>query len=153
MSNHLCVRPVILSDYDQWLRLWEGYNAFYGRSGSTALAADITHMTWSRFFDSYEPVRALVAESGGELLGLAHYLYHRSTIAIEPTCYLQDLFTSESARGKGVGTALIDAVYAQAKLAGSHRVYWQAHETNAIAMRLYDKVAERSGFVVYRKGV
>jgi GNAT superfamily N-acetyltransferase len=150
-ADEVSVRPVVRADYEQWLRLWEGYNAFYGRSGSTALAADITRMTWSRFFDSYEPVRALVAENGGELLGLAHYLYHRSTIAIEPTCYLQDLFTSEAARGKGVGTALIKAVYAHAKLAGSHRVYWQTHETNQIAMRLYDKVAERSGFVVYRQ--
>jgi GNAT superfamily N-acetyltransferase len=108
-------------------------------------------MTWSRFFDGYEPVRALVAESGGALLGLAHYLFHRSTIAIEPTCYLQDLFTNEQARGKGVGTALINEVYARAKLAGSSRVYWQTHETNQTAMRLYDKVADRSGFVVYRK--
>ena len=151
MSNHLAVRPVILSDYEQWLRLWEGYNAFYGRSGSTALAADITRMTWSRFFDSYEPVHALVAENGGELLGLAHYLFHRSTIAIEPTCYLQDLYTREAARGKGVGTALLNAVYEQAKLAGCHEVYWLTHETNKIAMRLYDKVAERSGFVEYQK--
>jgi GNAT superfamily N-acetyltransferase len=151
MSNQFSVRPVDRSDYEQWLRLWEGYNAFYGWSGSTALAANITLMTWSRFFDSYEPVHALVAENGGELLGLAHYLFHRSTIAIEPTCYLQDLFTSEAARGKGVGTALINAVYAHAKRAGSHEVYWLTHETNQIAMRLYDKVAERSGFVEYQK--
>ena len=76
-------------------------------------------MTWARFFDAYEPVHALVAESGGELLGLTHYLFHRSTTAIEPNCYLQDLFTSEAARGKGVGRALINGVYEQAKLAGS----------------------------------
>jgi GNAT superfamily N-acetyltransferase len=152
-AHDVSVRPVVRSDYEQWLRLWEGYNAFYGRSGSTALAADITRMTWSRFFDSYEPVHALVAENDGELLGLAHYLYHRSTTAIEPTCYLQDLFTSEAARGNGVGTALIEAVYSQAKLAGSHEVYWLTHETNKIAMRLYGKVAERSGFVEYRKAV
>ena len=90
----------------------------------------ITAMTWARFFDGYEPVHALVADSGGELLGLTHYLFHRSTTSIEPTCYLQDLFTSEAARGKGVGRALINGVYAQAQLAGSSRVYWQTHETN-----------------------
>jgi GNAT superfamily N-acetyltransferase len=151
MSSDLSIRPVSRRDYDQWLPLWDGYNAFYGRSGATTLSQEITAMIWARFFDAYEPVHALVAESGGELLGLAHYLFHRSTTAIEPVCYLQDLFTGEAARGKGVGRALINRIYEQARLAGSPRVYWQTHETNLTAMRLYDKIAERSGFVVYRK--
>ena len=151
MQSALTIRPVTRQDYAQWLALWDGYNAFYGRSGATALAAEITAMTWARFFDGYEPVHALVAESGGELLGLTHYLYHRSTTAIEPVCYLEDLFASAAARGKGVGRALINAVYEQAKLAGSPRVYWQTHQTNLTAMQLYNKVAEHSGFVVYRK--
>ena len=108
-------------------------------------------MTWARFFDAYEPVHGLVAQSDGRLVGLTHYLFHRSTTAIEPLCYLQDLFTNEAARGSGVGRALIEAVYDRARLAGSPRVYWQTQETNHTAMLLYDKVAERSGFIVYRK--
>ncbi len=151
MSGDVTIRPVTRQDYDQWLPLWDGYNTFYQRSGPTALAPEITAMTWARFFDAYEPVHALVADSGGQLLGLTHYLFHRSTTAIQPSCYLQDLFTSEAARGKGVGRALIDGVYAQAKLAGSPRVYWQTHETNLTAQLLYDKMAEKSGFIVYRK--
>jgi GNAT superfamily N-acetyltransferase len=110
-------------------------------------------MTWSRFFDSYEPMHALVAEAAGRLVGLAHFLYHRSTIQIPPTCYLADLFTADAVRGQGVGGALIGAVYEHASASGSPRVYWQTHETNAVAMRLYDQVAERSGFVVYRHSV
>jgi GNAT superfamily N-acetyltransferase len=149
--SSLSIRPVRRDDFDKWLPLWDGYNAFYGRSGSTALGRDITDMTWSRFFDAYEPVHALVADDGGELLGLVHYLFHRSTTAIAPVCYLQDLFTAEVARGKGVGRALIAGVYERAKLAGSSRVYWQTHETNAAAQQLYDSIAERSGFIVYRK--
>jgi GNAT superfamily N-acetyltransferase len=151
MPGDVSIRSVTRQDYERWLPLWNGYNAFYGRSGATALSPAITAMTWARFFDAYEPVHALVAERGGDLLGLTHYLFHRSTTAIEPTCYLQDLFTSEAARGKGVGRALITAVYEQAKRAGCSRVYWQTHETNHTAMQLYDKVADRSGFVVYRK--
>jgi len=147
----LTIRSVTRQDYDQWLPLWDGYNAFYGRSGPTALAPEITRVTWQRFFDAYEPVQALVAESEGRLLGLTHYLFHRSTTAIEPSCYLQDLFTLQAARGKGVASALIDGVYERAKLAGSPRVYGQTHETNVTAQSLYDKVAERSGFIVYRK--
>jgi GNAT superfamily N-acetyltransferase len=151
MFNDLAVRPVARQDYDQWLSLWDGYNAFYGRSGATALSPEITQMTWARFFDAYEPVHALVAEQDGQLVGLAHYILHRSTTALGPNCYLQDLFTSETARGKGVGKALINAVYERAKDAGSPRVYWLTHETNQTARELYDKVAEDSGFVMYRK--
>jgi GNAT superfamily N-acetyltransferase len=151
LPENFSIRAVSRHDYDQWRPLWDGYNAFYGRSGETALSPDITRMTWARFFDAYEPVHALVAEGEGQLLGLAHYLFHRSTIAIEPFCYLQDLFTSPAARGKGIGRALIQGVYERASLAGAPRVYWHTHKTNDTAMQLYDKVAEQSGFVVYRK--
>lgn len=151
MNQEIVIRPVVKEDYLAWKFLWDGYNAFYGRSGPTALPAEITQATWSRFFDAYEPMHALVAESAGVLLGLAHFLYHRSTIQLAPSCYMQDLFTIEAARGKGVGRALIEDVYRRASEAGSPRVYWQTHETNAVAMQLYDRVAEKSGFVVYRK--
>ena len=144
------IRPVLRDDFPAWKELWDGYNAFYGRSGPTALAPEITQTTWLRFFDEHEPMYALVARLAGEVCGLAHFLYHRSTIQLAPTCYLQDLFTSETARGHGVGRALIHAVYERAKAAGSPRVYWQTHESNAAAMKLYDKLAEKSGFLVYR---
>lgn len=150
MSAAPSIRRLNKTDYPQWLTLWDGYNAFYGRSGLTALPEEITLATWERFFDPNEPVHAFVAEYEGKLLGITHYIFHRSTTAIAPTCYLQDLFTAETARGKGIGRALINAVYEQAKAAGSLRVYWLTHETNTQAMKLYDQVAEKSGFVVYR---
>lgn len=153
MPASLVVRSVARSDFDQWLPLWQGYNKFYGRSGDTALPDEITRMSWARFFNAYEPVHALVAERDGRLIGLVHYLFHRSTIMLGPTCYLQDLFTDEAARGQGVGKALIEAVYEQARIAGSPRVYWLTHETNHVAMRLYDQMAERSGFIVYRRQI
>jgi GNAT superfamily N-acetyltransferase len=151
MAHTILIRPVLPDDYPGWKELWDGYNAFYGRAGATALPDDITRVTWSRFFDAYEPMHAIVAEGADGLLGLAHYLYHRSTIQLGPSCYMQDLFTLEAARGKGIARALINDVYERARLAGSKRVYWQTHETNTTAMQLYDKVAEKSGFTVYRK--
>ena len=151
MSGDLTIRFVTREDYAQWLPLWDGYNAFYGRHGATALPRENTQMTWARFFDGYEPVHALVAEDDGRLVGLVHYIFHRNTTMLGPVCYLQDLFTDASQRGKGVGRALIEAVYETARRAGAPRVYWHTHETNKIAMALYDKVAQHSGFVVYRK--
>lgn len=151
MSSPLVIRPVRPEDLSAWLPLWEGYNAFYGRSGATALPDEITRTTWQRFFDGYEPMEALVAEQDGKLVGLVHYLFHRSTTQVGPICYLQDLFADPALRGKGIGRALIEAVYARAKAAGSPRVYWQTQETNATARRLYDQVATHHGFLVYRK--
>ena len=151
MTIALIIRPVVPADLPAWTPLWDGYNAFYGRHDATALPDQITRTTWSRFFDPLEPVHALVAEQDGQLLGLTHYLFHRSTTQLGLNCYLQDLFTVESARGKGVGRSLIEAVYHRAREAGSPRVYWQTHETNTTAMQLYDRIAQRSGFLVYSK--
>lgn len=147
------IRPVRRDDFARWLPLWDGYNAFYGRHGETALPREITRLTWERFFDPAEPVHAQVAENDGALIGLAHYLFHRTTTRAEPTCYLNDLFIRDDVRGRGVGRALILAVSVRAADAGCRCVYWQTHETNARAIRLYDRVAERSGFVVYRREV
>ena len=148
--HDLEIRDIRRADHDAWLHLWDGYNAFYGRSGPTALPAAISEATWARFFAPDEPVHCLVAERDGQLIGLAHYLFHRSTTTIELSCYLQDLFTAPKARGGGVGRALIAAVAERAKSAGSSRLYWQTHETNTVAQKLYDAVAEKSGFIVYR---
>ena len=151
--GELIVREVARADFDAWLPLWDGYNTFYGRSGPTALDPAITRVTWDRFFDPTEPVHALVAERDGALIGLVHYIFHRTTIMVMPTCYLNDLFTSVEARGGGVGKALIEAVYQRAHDAGSTRVYWSTHETNETAQRLYDHVAQKSGFIIYRQDV
>jgi len=149
MSQAVLIRPIRAADRAAWMPLWQGYNAFYGRAGATALPDAVTEATWQRFFDAAEPVFALVAERDGELLGLTHYLFHRSTTRIEPTCYLQDLFTAPTQRGGGVARALIGGVYDAARAAGVKRVYRQTHETNTTARLLYDKVATNFGFLVY----
>jgi GNAT superfamily N-acetyltransferase len=141
------VRPVTDADFAEWLPLWTGYNTFYKRT----LPESVTRTTWARFLDPAEPMQALVAEQDGRLLGLTHYLFHRATAMVEDSCYLSDLFTNQQARGKGVGRLLIEAVYEAARKAGCSRVYWQTHETNAVAQVLYNDIAERSGFIVYRK--
>jgi GNAT superfamily N-acetyltransferase len=151
MTGKILVRDVQQTDFAAWKPLWDGYNAFYGRKDSTALPDEITNLTWSRFFDGYEPIRALVAEHAKKLAGLVHYLFHRSSTSLTSNCYLQDLFTAESARGQGVGRALIEEVYRRAAQAGCGKVYWQTHETNTHAMKLYDKVANKSGFIIYSK--
>ena len=153
MPDACIVRPVVQADFFAWTPLWDAYNAFYGRQGETALSPQITRTTWQRFFDENEPVFALVAEREGRLLGLTHFLFHRSTTRIELTCYQQDVFTDPSARGQGVGRALIQGVYARARVEGITRVYWQTHESNAAGRALYDKLAQHAGFLIYAHDV
>jgi len=149
MSPLILTRPVERSDYDAWRALWDGYNAFYGRVDETALPEEVTSATWERFFTAAEPVRALVAEYQGRVVGLAHYIFHRSTTRLHDVCYVQDLFTAELLRGKGVGRQLLLAVYDAARREGCSRVYWQTRASNAKGRALYNKVAEHKGFIVY----
>ncbi len=147
MAGETVVRPVQPGDRGAWEPLWQGYLTFY----KATLADDVTNATWRRFFDPLERLGAFVAERDGRLIGLAHYLLHRSTWAPVCYCYLEDLFVEPSVRGSGAGRALIAAVEAAAREAGASRLYWTTHETNHTAQALYDKVAERPGFVQYRK--
>ena len=149
MKAKIITRHVEAADYAAWRPLWDGYNAFYGRHGDTALAEEVTQATWARFLDTDAPVFGIVAEIDGEIVGITHYIFHRSTSRIELVCYLQDLYTLQSLRGKGVGRALIEAVKAAARLTGIRRVYWLTHETNAAGRMLYDKVAINAGFIQY----
>jgi len=149
MSASVVIRPVIATDQPAWRNLWDGYNAFYGREGPTALPEVVTRTTWTRFLQPNEPVHALVAVRGAELVGLCHYLFHRSTSRIADVCYLQDLFTAPQARGQGVGGRLIEAACERARAVGCSRVYWQTQQTNSTARSLYDRLAQFKGFIVY----
>ena len=141
------IKPVGASERAAWERLWQGYLAFYEAKVSDAA----TDTAWRRLHDPNEPMFVLGAYVDGELVGIVHYLFHRSMWTIGNYCYLQDLFVAEAARGRGLGRALIEAVYVRAREAGASRVYWLTREENATARALYDKLAERSGFIQYRK--
>jgi GNAT superfamily N-acetyltransferase len=142
----LAIRPLEPRDHAQWEPLWQGYLRFYKAS----LAHDITETTWARLMDPAEPMHVWGAFERETLLGIVQCVFHRTTWSAKQNCYLQDLFTVPEARGKGVGRKLIEHVYAEATRIGAFRVYWQTHESNAEAQVLYNKLAERSGFIVYR---
>ncbi len=140
------VRSIERKDRAQWEPLWRAYLDFYNAQWSD----EVSNVTFARIFDPLEPMHAFVAERGGELIGFTHYLFQRNTWLLNSQCYLQDLYVSEAVRSGGVGRALIAAVVCAAEEAGAARVYWNTHETNAVARRLYDAVAVRTGFIQYR---
>ena len=141
------IRMARETDFLQWLPLWKGYQRFY----KTDIPEATTATTWSRFHEAAEPMHCAVAEEGDKLVGLVHYIQHRSCWTVGDYVYLQDLFVDPDLRGTGLGRALIEHVYARAAEAGASRVWWLTHESNAQAMQLYDRIADKSGFVQYRK--
>lgn len=143
------IRPFEPADRPAWSILWAGYLAFY----ETDLPAAVTHTTWQRLMDPDEPVVGLAAVDpvGDALVGICHHVFHRSTWSAGTYCYLEDLFVSPDRRGGGVGRALIEATAAAATEAGSTKLYWQTHRTNAPARCLYDQVANHDGFIVYER--
>lgn len=143
---NLALRPPTHADRAAWDRLWQGYQRFY----KVAIAEAVSDLTWTRLHDAAEPMHAVLAWQGARAVGMVHWIFHRSTWTEGPYCYLQDLYVDEDVRGSGAGRALIAHVRAAAEAAGASRLYWLTHETNTDAMKLYDKVAEKSGFVQYR---
>lgn len=141
------IKAIENTDFDIWLPLWKGYQRFY----EVDISESVTLKTWARFLDPVEPMHAALAIVGEQASGLVHSIYHRSTWTTSDDCYLQDLYVADDARGGGVGRALIEHVYADARRRGASRVYWLTHESNQNARQLYDRIADRSGFIHYRK--
>jgi GNAT superfamily N-acetyltransferase len=141
------IRPVGKAERAAWEPLWKGYLTFY----KATLSPEQNDLTWARLHDPAEPMHLIGAYVDGKLEGIVHYLFHRSTWTDGNYCYLQDLYVAEGGRNHGLGRALIEAVYEKAREAGASRVYWLTHESNDTARALYDKVADRSGFIQYRK--
>ena len=145
--NTLDIRPITAADHAAWLPLWQGYQRFY----QAEIPAETSALTWQRFLDPAEPMHAALAWRDGVAVGLVHWIFQRTCWSVSDNCYLQDLYVSETQRGGGIGRALIEHVCAAARDAGASRVHWLTQETNYAGRLLYDRLAERSGFIQYRR--
>jgi GNAT superfamily N-acetyltransferase len=143
------VRRLEAGDKPAWMRLFKGYIAFY----EATVAEEVIEATWQRLLEGAPDFHvALVAVDEADApIGLAHVLFHRSTWSATHYCYLEDLFVDPERRLKGVGRALIEAVYRDADARGCTRTYWVTQEFNYRARALYDTVATKSPFVQYRR--
>jgi GNAT superfamily N-acetyltransferase len=141
------IRPLRLADRDQWQKLWAGYLRFYRQR----LPEAVTAATFARLVDERQQPHGLVAVRDGELVGFVHYLFHRTTWAVQEVCYLEDLFVDPATRGQGLARALIHAVYAAADKAQAAAVYWMTQEFNADGRALYDTLARRTSFIRYER--
>jgi GNAT superfamily N-acetyltransferase len=145
-GGNIKIDSVLADRRTEWESLWKAYLDFY----RTTVSPETYDATWARLQDPNEPMFVRGAYVDDRLLGIVHYLYHGSCWTIGAYCYLQDLFVEERARKLGLGRALIEAVYQEARRPARAR-HWLTHETNSTARSLYDTLAERPGFIQYRK--
>lgn len=141
------IRPVAADDHAAWLPLWQAYLRFY----ETELADEVSAVTWQRQLDPQQPTHSALAWVDGKAVGMVNWIYHRTNWSVSDACYLQDLYVDGSQRGLGIGRQLIEHVHSTAKAIGCCKVYWMTHETNATAIKLYEQVAERPGFIQFRQ--
>lgn len=139
----MTIAPLVEADRARWDKLARGYKTFY----QTVLSDVQYEATWQRLLAGRD-VFGLGAHLHGQLVGIAHYMFHTSAWSVEQ-CYLQDLFVDEAVRGQGVARALIEAVAQAARERNASRLYWLTHEQNQTARTLYDKVAKYRGFIRY----
>ncbi len=150
MSRSPVIRPLERADWSEWRRLWQAYLLFY----ETELSSDIYETYFNRLLgDDPQDFHGLIAEVDGRPVGLVHYVFHRHGWKIENTCYLQDLYADPDVRGRGVGRALIEAVYAAADAEGAPSVYWLTQDFNADARKLYDRIGTLTPFIKYVRPV
>ena len=145
----LLLRDLDEADKPQWLKLWAGYLKFYEQE----LSLEQTELTWQRLLHAKDGLHAIVAESAGELVGLAHYFWTPSTWQENKDLYLEDLFVSPTVRGNGVGRTLVQALVDICLKAGGSKVHWQTHRSNETAIALYEKLAKQSEFIVFEAKV
>jgi GNAT superfamily N-acetyltransferase len=147
--SSLEIRPVTAADHAHWLPLWQAYQCFY----KADIPASVSEVTWQRMLDPAEPINAALAWRDNKTVGMVHFIYHRSCWTVENSCYLQDLLVADDQRGQGIGRQLIEYVYAIARENDCAKVHWLTHETNATAILLYERIAERPGFIQFRQAL
>jgi len=141
------VRQIQVGDKSAWQELYFDYLKFYETSPSDVNS----ELLWDRLTNPEPQIQALVAEANGVVIGIAHFHYQLSTWSDTSYCYLEDLYVAEGARGKGVAKALIQQVQELAIKQGCTELFWITKESNSIARKLYDQVANLSDFVRYKK--
>jgi GNAT superfamily N-acetyltransferase len=138
------ISPLEESDRERWETLARGYKEFY----RTAVPDEGYERTWRRLRRAEDVFGCAARLDGGPVVGIAHYLFQANPWAAR-SCYLQDLFVGEPARGRGVGRSLIEYVAQVARDHGAARLYWLTQQDNERARLLYDKVAVSRGFISY----
>ena len=146
MTTTTCIiRAALPADEPVWRELWKGYCEFY----EAQVSDEVTSRTWKRILDPDSQIMCVVAEVEGKVYGFAHCVVHENTWETQAVCYLEDLYVRPGARGRGIGTALLEWLRNAMRAEGWARLYWVTKADNVEARRLYDRFTTADDFVRY----
>ena len=86
----------------------------------------------------------VIGELDGAAQGFALFFHNFSTFEGRPGIYLEDLYVRESARGSGLGQALLAHLAALAVARDCARLEWSVLDWNAPAIGFYQKLGARA---------
>ncbi|WP_157973607.1 GNAT family N-acetyltransferase [Tropicimonas sp. IMCC34043] len=140
------IRKAEPDDRQHWETLWRENCAHFG---ATNMNTSVVDALWCRILDAEHTMDAWLAMDGQECVGLAHTILHPHTFTLRPVCYLEDLWVSPAARSQGVATNLISHLSQIGEKEGWRRLYWETASDNAVAKRLYDRLASPRPVAIY----
>lgn len=144
------VRVARKADHESLVDLFAAYCQFYKLTHSRARIARFVGKRLGA-----RPRRTWVVPNGRNvevpLAGFAQVYETISTLSLARVWVLNDLYVHASARGQGVGRALVEQVVKEAKRSGAARVDLATQVGNRSARALYDSMgfAPSKGFVEY----
>lgn len=144
-SSGVHIREAGLGDLDAVAPLFDAYRQFYRRPPDPEGALRFVR---ERLIEGGS--RILLAETGGAAAGFVQLYPSYSSVQLGRMMILNDLYVSETARGQGVGRALLGAACDLARKWGAVRLVLETEPTNKTAQRLYDTAGwERSSHIHY----
>ena len=132
----VAIRQAVEGDVEAIARILGEVDAYYGGENEPA---DETQVRVA-LFDEPASAAVLLAVDGAMVVGLASFSRLWPAGGADTSMYLKELFVAESARGRGVGARLLDAVKDAAADAGCSRLEWTGDTDNPTALGFYQKL-------------
>jgi ribosomal protein S18 acetylase RimI-like enzyme len=104
---------------------------------------------WSWIHDESHDVKGLCFEFEGKIVGIAHYRTMPRPIKGQYIGFLDDLFVEPEFRGQQIAQNLITHLKSLSKANNWGGIRWITHSSNENAKKLYDKIANNTGFELY----
>ena len=139
------IRKLERKDKENWIKLYCGYAKFY----KVAMNQEILDTLWEWIHNETHDVNAICYEFKGKIVGIAHYRTMPRPIKGQYIGFLDDLFVEPEFRGQQIAQKLIIYLKSLSKANNWSGIRWITHSSNENAKKLYDKIANNTGFELY----